>query len=192
VAAVLYEVAFGLLLGFSLTIPPGPMNAFIAAQAVRSFREGLTTGFGALSADLLLGGIVFGLHAEFDLAAAVRWVYLLGAAVMVALGVTIVRGASAHPPPPTSGVRTYSKAFGIGLANPFQIVWWLTAGLAFAYVGGWVLFVALFAAVAVWVVLFPWGVRSGTQQRPGFARAVVVASGAAVFAFAGYFLYLAL
>ena len=32
------DLGFGILLGFSLTIPPGPMNALIAARSVHSLR----------------------------------------------------------------------------------------------------------------------------------------------------------
>jgi threonine/homoserine/homoserine lactone efflux protein len=188
----LYELGFGLLLGFSLTIPPGPMNAFIASQSIHSFREGVTTGLGAMSADLLLGGLVFALHTEVDLTSGLRWIYFLGAAVMVYLGVGLLRAASGRPPPPTTGARTYSKALGLGASNPFQIVWWLTVGLGSAYLGGWVLFVGLFGAIAVWIVVFPWVVHTGTERRPGFARAVLIVSVVAIVAFAGYFLILAL
>jgi threonine/homoserine/homoserine lactone efflux protein len=192
VAPFVFELAFGLVLGFSLAIPPGPMNAFIASQPVRSFREGVTAGLGAMSADLFLGVLIYAVHSAVDLSAGLRWIYLAGAAVMVYLGVGVLRGASANPPPETTGLRTYTKALGLGVSNPFQIVWWLTAGLAFAYFGGWVLFVGLFGAIAVWVVAFPYAVHVGTEHRPKIARAVVVVSGIAIFAFAAYFLYLAL
>lgn len=190
--AFVFDLAFGLLLGFSLTLPPGPMNAFIASQSVRSFREGVTAGFGAMSADLLLGVLVFALHSEVDLSAGLRGIYLLGAGVMVYCGIGLLRGVSGHPPPETTGMRTYWKALGLGLSNPFQIVWWVTAGLAFAYLGGVVLFVALFGAIAVWVVAFPWAVHASTERRPQVGRAVVVGSGVVFFAFAAYFLFLAL
>lgn len=189
--APIFEFAFGLALGFSLTIPPGPMNAFIASQSVRSFREGVAAGLGAMSADLVLGVLVYALHSAVDLSAGLRWIYLVGAAVMVSLGVGVLRGMSGKAPPETTGLRTYTKAIGLGVSNPFQIVWWLTAGLAFAYFGGWVLFVGLFGAIAVWVVAFPGAVHAGTERRPGIARAVVVVSGIVIFAFAAYFLYLA-
>ncbi|MGA7476538.1 MAG: LysE family transporter [Thermoplasmata archaeon] len=191
-AAFVFELAFGLVLGFSLTIPPGPMNAFMASQSVRSFRDGVTAGLGAMSADLVLGVLVYALHSAVDLSAELRWIYLLGAGVMVYLGVSLLKGASGRPPPDTTGVRTYTKALGLGVSNPFQIVWWLTAGLAFAYFGGWVLFVGLFGAIAVWIVAFPWVVHAGTERRPSIARGVVVVSGVVIFAFAAYFLFLAL
>jgi arginine exporter protein ArgO len=44
----------GVLLGYSLAVPPGPMNALIAAWSLRSFRHGFAVGAGAMSADFLL------------------------------------------------------------------------------------------------------------------------------------------
>ena len=187
----LLELAFGVLLGFTLTVPPGPMNAFIASRAVRSFREGFVAGFGAMSADAVLGGLVFALHAEVDLSAALRWIYLVGAAVMVFLGVSLLRQSPEAARPGAGEARTYLKALGLGLSNPFQIAWWLTAGLGFAYLGGWVLFAGLFGAVGAWIVAFPWALHLGARRRPRVARAVVVASGVVIFAFAAYFLFLA-
>ena len=188
---VAFDLGFGLLLGFSLTIPPGPMNAFIASQSIRSFRGGVAAGCGAMSADLVLGVIVYGLHASVDLASEIRWIYLLGAGVMVYLGLGLLRGSSAPPVPETRGLRTYTKALGLGVSNPFQIIWWLTVGLAFAYLGGALLFVGLFAAIAVWITLFPWAVHRGTEHRPDVARAVLLVSGALIFVFAAYFVLLA-
>ena len=187
----LFDLAFGLLLGFSLTIPPGPMNAFMLARSVRSFREGVTAGLGAMSADLVLGVVVYSLRSALDLSSELRWVYLVGAAVMTYLGVGLIRARSESSAKETAGVRTYTSALGLGLSNPFQIVWWLTAGLAFAYFGGLVLFVGLFGAIAVWIVAFPWAVHLGTERRPEVARALVVVSAVVIFGFAGYFLFLA-
>ena len=190
--SVLFDLAFGLVLGFSLTIPPGPMNAFIVAHSVRSFRSGVTAGLGAMSADLVLGGVVYALRSVLDLSAEVRWVYLLGAAVMVYFGTGLLRKPRELSPSEVAGVRTYTSALGLGLSNPFQILWWLTAGLAFAYFGGLILFVGLFGAIAVWIVAFPWAVHLGTERRPELARVLIVVSAAVIFGFAGYFLFLAL
>jgi len=44
----------GALLGYSLAVPPGPMNALIAAWSLKSFRHGFAVGAGAMSADFLL------------------------------------------------------------------------------------------------------------------------------------------
>jgi threonine/homoserine/homoserine lactone efflux protein len=189
-----YDVAFlfGLVLGFSLTIPPGPMNAFIASQSVGSLRGGIITGFGAMSADLVLGIVAYALRTEIDLGSVIRWVYVVGAVVMAVFGYLLLRRRSDNAAEAASGLRTYSRAVALGVSNPFQIFWWLTAGLAFAYLGGLILFVGLFAAIAIWVVAFPYAVHLGTRRRPGLARGVLYASSAIMFAFAAYFAILAL
>jgi threonine/homoserine/homoserine lactone efflux protein len=187
----LYVLGVGLLLGFSLTIPPGPMNALIAARSVRSFRRGVTTGLGAMSADGILGVVVYVLSAAVDLTSLIRPIYALGCIVMGYLGYRLFRSRPSPVEPPDSPVRTYSSALLIGLSNPFQILWWLTAGLAFAYLGGWVLFVGLFGAIAVWIVAFPYALSIGAQRSPRVERGVTYGSGAVLIAFAAYFTVLA-
>ena len=186
-----YEIVVGLALGFSLTIPPGPMNALIASNAVRSLRGGILTGLGAMSADAVLGAAGFVLSSAADLRSVVREIYVLGAGVMGYYGLRLLL---ARDRPGASGIgdaRTYTTALGVGLSNPFQNLWWLTAGLAFAYQGGLALFAGLFGAIAVWIVVFPWGLRRGAERSPSFARAVSVVSAAILVVFAGYFAYLA-
>ncbi len=43
----------GLVYGFSLAIPPGPMNALIANRSLSTYREGFFTGLGALTTDFI-------------------------------------------------------------------------------------------------------------------------------------------
>jgi threonine/homoserine/homoserine lactone efflux protein len=184
-------VAFGALLGGSLAIPPGPMNALIAARSTRSWRAGTLTGLGALSADAVLGTLVFALASEIDLTAYIAYIYLLGAAVMVVLAILLLREPASASSSEPGGLATYSRALAIGLSNPFQIIWWLTAGVAFAYVGGAWLFAGLFGAISVWVVTFPWLVHSGSQRYPSARRWIVVGSAGLFLAFAAYFALLA-
>lgn len=186
-----YEFAFGLALGFSLTIPPGPMNALIASRTVDSFRRGVITGLGAMSSDLTLGVAVYLLQFEVNLGPVVRWVYALGCVVMAYFGYRILRPAPAVPTARSGGLRTYSAALAVGLSNPFQILWWLTAGLAFAYLGGVVLFAGIFGAIAVWIVAFPYLLRAGMQRYPRFGRAITLGSGVVMVVFAVYFAVLA-
>ncbi len=186
-----YEIGVGLLLGFSLTVAPGPMNALIASQSVRSWRAGFVTGLGAMSADAVLGGLVFALSAIVDFAAYLRWVYVLGCGVMAFMGYRLLVRRRVGSAPDHGPVRTYSTALAFGVSNPFQILWWLTAGLAFAYLGGLVLFAGLFGAILVWIVGFPYAVAAGARGSPRAEQWVTVGSGAILLAFAAYFAYLA-
>jgi threonine/homoserine/homoserine lactone efflux protein len=181
----------GVLLGFSLAVPPGPMNAWIAAVAARSYRGGVLTGFGAMTADALLGAAVFLVEQVADLRSVVRFVYALGAVIMAYLGARLLARptfASAELP----DQRTFARALALGLGNPYQILWWLTAGIAFAYLGGWVLLLGLFGAIGVWILVFPWVVHAGARRSPRVQVGVRIASAAILIVFAGYFGLLAL
>jgi threonine/homoserine/homoserine lactone efflux protein len=186
-----YLLLFGVALGFSLTIPPGPMNALIVSQTVVSLRRGILTGLGGMTADFVLLLLVYALRTAVDLASIVRFVYILGGAVMVYFGCRLLLRPPERATLDAGGIRTYSQAVLAGVTNPFQIVWWLTAGLAFAYLGGVILFLGLFAAIAIWVVTFPYALHLGIRRHPGVARAVLYGSGVLMFVFAAYFLLLA-
>jgi threonine/homoserine/homoserine lactone efflux protein len=187
-----YLLLAGLALGFSLTVPPGPMNALIARRTLRSLRTGITTGLGAMFADAILGTIIYTVRATVDLGAWVRWIEGIGAVVLAVLVVRLLRepAPTASPPPPDT--RVFTEALIVGLTNPFQILWWVTAGLAFAYVGGAALFVGLFGAIAVWVVVFPYVLREGVRRDARVPRAVALGSAVLLAGFAVYFLVSAL
>jgi threonine/homoserine/homoserine lactone efflux protein len=182
-----FLVVAGLVLGFSLTIPPGPMNALIANRTMRSLRAGIMTGLGAMTADALLGAVVYLVHARVDLGASVRWVEAIGAVVLALMVYRLLRETAAPAAPPPADVRVYSGALIVGITNPFQILWWVTVGLAFAYVGGAALFAGLFAAIAVWVVLFPYALTEGVRRDPRVPRFVAVGSAVMLGAFAMFF-----
>lgn len=189
---LLASAGFGLALGFSLAVPPGPMNALIASSAARSYRAGLLTALGAMSSDAVLGAVVLSLSTWIDLHAVVRPLDAVGAGVLAYFGLRLIWQPRAPAPSPAGIARTYSQGLALGLSNPFQILWWLTAGLAFARLGGAVLFVGLFGAIAVWVVGFPYAVHAGVRRYPRIDRGILVLSAAILFAFAGYFAALAI
>lgn len=47
-----YSLVAGILIGLSLAVPPGPVNAIIAAESVKkSYLNGMKVGLGAMTAD---------------------------------------------------------------------------------------------------------------------------------------------
>lgn len=189
--SVVGAAILGAALGFSLVVPPGPMNALILARSASSWRAGAATGAGALTADGILGAIVFTLRSIADLSSFIRVVYVLGSGVMVLLAYLLLRPRPHDAAAVLPSRTAYSQGLGLGLSNPYQIVWWLTAGVGFAYVGGSSLLVGLFGAIGIWVVTFPWVVRSGTRRFPAAEKWIRWASGSAMIGFAAYFAYLA-
>lgn len=190
--SLLFEAAFGVVLGFSLAAPPGPMNALLAARSAVSFRAGFLTGLGAFSADLILGLVVYLLQRELDVELVIRYVYVLGCGVMLFFAYRLFTSRPAPEETTRDRLSAYSSALGVGLSNPFQILWWLTAGLAFAYIGGAVLFGGLFGAILVWIVAFPFAVHTGVQRYPQTRQYIGWGSGALMVAFGVYFAILAL
>ena len=145
-----------------------------------------------MSADLVLGAVVYLLQSEIDLSGVVRYVYGIGAVVMAYLAYHLLVARHPDGGVEPGGLSTYSTAFAIGISNPFQILWWLTAGLAFAYMGGLLLLAALFGAIAIWIVAFPYAIHAGVRRYPRVERAVTIACGAILAGFAVYFAVLAL
>ena len=180
----------GLLLGYSLAVPPGPMNALIAAWSLRSFRHGFAVGAGAMSADFLLMlltlalyGVLKGLGRQFFAP-----FYAAGGLFFLYLAYKI---ATAKPPQEGSAgwghpLRGYLLGLSLGLVNPYQVGWWLTAGLSSIASFGVEWAAGLFLAILTWIIAFPAAVRSGWRLNSRltwltikfFSAAVLVVFGA--------------
>ena len=183
----------GFALGLTLAVPPGPMNGLIAAQTARGgLSAGILTGAGAMTADLILGGLVLGLGAAAVLAPYSREIDLVGAAVLVLFAIRLFRRRQQRLTTSAGRGRAYLAGLALGIGNPFQILWWLTAGLALVGSGGALLLVGLFAAIALWIVTFPLGLNGVLRRHPRAGEGLAMASALLLGAFAVLLLYLAL
>ena len=192
-AGLVETLAAGVLLGFSLAAPPGPMNALIAANTVHRGRgAGTLTGLGALSADAVLGFLVLGLGASRWLAPYRTELDLLGAGVLCLFAFKILRPRAAPAAPVGSMRSPYLLGLGLGISNPYQILWWLTAGLALVATGGAVLLLGLFGAIGVWIVSFPLGLHWISARRPRVQQSLTVGSGVLLLGFAALLVLLVL
>ncbi|ADN51001.1 lysine transporter LysE [Vulcanisaeta distributa] len=180
-----YDFMLGMVFGFLLAVPPGPMNALIAAEATRSPIHGTSVGLGAMSADGILMVITY-LFSRV-LGHYVYYLYFIGFAVMIYLAVSILR--STFSPRSSSGNRSvllnYFMGVSMGLTNPYQVFWWLTAGLSFMSIFGIFSIVGLFTAILIWVFTFPYAVYVGKVyggSKVDFAVKLVSALGIMAFA----------
>jgi threonine/homoserine/homoserine lactone efflux protein len=201
----------GILFGLALAAPPGPMNAVIAEESVlRGWRAGFKAGLGAMSADLVflalaLAGAVTVVQRAPTLQNAM---FLVGGTLMLYFAYGAVKGArESFRAAATPESRGFSKAFLLSLTNPYQILFWLTAGIglltpgrldvlsyasdALAGVvvvetGSRALIVGLFGGIVVWIVGFPAALNAAERRME--ALAPVVAYGSAVV-LAGFGLY---
>ncbi|MEZ0248212.1 MAG: LysE family translocator [Thermoproteus sp.] len=193
----LAQFAAGLALGYSLAVPPGPMNALIASWALRGFRHGVAVGAGAMTADFIFMLATFLLYAEvlsFVNSRYIAVIYLVGSFFLLYIAYKI---ASARPPDVKNGaaseraIRGYLLGLTLGLANPYQLGWWLTVGLSSINSFGLHWAAGLFSAIATWITSFPAAVRAGWRLNSrGTWLAIKAFSVVTLVAFGVYFVYL--
>ncbi|MEL9990456.1 MAG: LysE family translocator [Thermoproteus sp.] len=195
----LAQFAAGLALGYSLAVPPGPMNALIASWALRGFRHGVAVGAGAMTADFIFMLVTLLLYAEvlsFVNSRYIAIIYLVGSFFLLYIAYKI---ALARPPEVKNGaaseraIRGYLLGLTLGLANPYQLGWWLTVGLSSISSFGLYWAAGLFSAIATWITSFPAAIRAGWRLNSrGTWLAIKAFSVATLAAFGVYFVYLSL
>jgi len=202
----------GAALGLSLAAPPGPMNAVIAEESVlRGWDSGFRAGLGAMTADacffvLALAGVV----------AVVREAPLVQGAMVGVGGLLMLYFAYGAARDATGtfttdetddDTRGFRKAFALAITNPYQVIWWLTAGVRLldrqtmnvlsgvlgdaltVTTGGPIIVVGFFGGIALWITGFPAALVAAGRRVDSFAPAVAYLS-AVVLALAGVsFLY---
>ncbi len=207
----------GVVFGLALAAPPGPMNAIIAEESVlRGWTAGFKAGLGAMTADaifflLALAGVVTFLQ---RLPRVQEAMFLVGGLLMLYFAYGAVRDANRQfrsASIPES--RGFSKAFALSLSNPYQILFWLTAGvglltpghvdvLAYASdsladvlvveTGHPALVLGLFSGITGWIVGFPAALTTAESRIERLAPVVAYGSAVVLAGFGAYFLLAAL
>ncbi|MGA9402660.1 LysE family translocator [Haladaptatus sp.] len=209
--AALVSAFAGVVLGLSLAAPPGPMNAVIAEESVlRGWRSGFFAGLGAMTADacffvLALAGVVTVVRE----APLVRGLMVgVGGLLMLYFAYGAAKDATSTFTTDSvdEDARGFRKAFALAITNPFQIIWWLTAGVGLldpgqfdvlsglpghltVSTGGPIIIVGFFLGIACWITGFPAALSAAEKRIDSLAPAVAYIS-AGILALAGIsFLY---
>jgi len=212
----------GAAFGLALAAPPGPMNAVIAEESVlRGWSAGFRAGLGAMVADAcffigaLLGAVAVVrerplVHAAMVGVGGLLMLYFAyGAATELREGLA-GRGRSGGDRSPRGGEgKAFRKAFALALTNPYQIVFWLTGGVALlapgtldvlaplsgaladvfvVRTGSPALIVGLFGGIGVWIVGFPAALVAAERRVEAAAPLIAGASALVLAGFGGYFL----
>ena len=175
--------ARGLLLGFSIAAPVGPIGVLcIRRTLTQGWRIGFLTGLGAATADATYGAVAaFGLTALSNLLIAEQfWLRLIGGLFLLFLGArtfvakpaTVAANATAN-----SLTGAYSSTFLLTLTNPTTILSFaaIFAGFGVASSGSTlaagILVLGVFVGSALWWLLLSGGV---TLLRSRFRPAALV------------------
>jgi threonine/homoserine/homoserine lactone efflux protein len=150
----LYSLVAGVALGLSLGVPPGPVNAAIAAAAARrSYLDGIKIGLGAMTADatylvLTLIGVAVLLTGSL----ARNAISVVGGLILLYYAYATLKSykKSVEAPDSVGTGNHYLMGLVMGLTNPLGILWWVTAGAAF------VAMFNVFGVIGFMLGLFAW------------------------------------
>ncbi len=152
--------------------------------------KGTAIGLGAMTADATYLALILLVH-QIIPTALERPLALVGGSFLIFLGYSILRKEGSGFASMTG--RGYVSGVLVGLSNPYQLGWWLTAGLSMVDALGVASAAGFFGALLVWVILFPFSLNRITRRYGSyFPRAIRLVSGIAVIAFGLYFIGLAL
>lgn len=76
------------------------------------------------------------------------------------------------------------------MTNPYQVAWWVTAGLSFIGAFGLESVAGLFTAIIIWITAFPIAIHLGRRYGGGTAFTIIkITSALAILGFSAYFIY---
>jgi threonine/homoserine/homoserine lactone efflux protein len=168
----------GLLIGFSIAAPVGPIGVLCIRRTLADGRAtGLAVGLGAATADAVYGAIAgFGLTAISSLLVRQQGILrLVGGLFLCYLGVRTFLASPARDAARAGGagpglLGAFTSTFGLTLANPATILSFVAvfAGLGIAGAGSWreatVLVAGVFLGSAFWWLLLS-GVVGALRSR---------------------------
>ncbi len=183
----------GLLLGVSLAGPPGPVTAIMIQRAVRSAAKSFVVGLGAMTADFTLMVIILFLGTGIGILRFSRYIYIAGAIFFLYLAFATSRSNLNADGDKSRGRNGYIIGLTIGLINPLQIGWWLTAGLSVYGKFGLIPIAFLFIGIVIWTSFLSLFVKkTSVKYGKKVEFGVKIFSVASLAIFGVLFIYLAL
>lgn len=182
----------GIALGLSLAAPPGPINALMAAQAISSSRlSGFLVGLGAMTSDATFLAITYTLSGLLVLNETARGALsMVSFCLMILLAYLTWRASKRIDLTPKRSIHIpYLTGLTVGLTNPFQLSWWMSAGLSLISSIGLVIIIGFFTGILIWITSFPSVLSWAGRGRPWVYKGVVYFSIGLLVAFAAWFLY---
>ncbi|AFD00003.1 Putative threonine efflux protein [Methanocella conradii HZ254] len=189
----LYSLLAGIFIGLSLAVPPGPVNAIIAAESVkRSYLAGIKVGLGAMTADATFLFItLIGIAVLFTGETVKMMASVAGSLILAYMAVKILKG---HKKPlKESGKEDiknhYMTGVIVGITNPASILWWVTAGAALIANFNAPGIAGFFIGIFIWVSSFSITLHFAQKKVEWLYPVIMLASGLVLLFFSVMLLY---
>jgi threonine/homoserine/homoserine lactone efflux protein len=187
-------------LGLTVAAPIGPMSLLCINRTLRiGHPNGLVFGAGIAAADCTYAALAsFGLVGVSSvLAGAGHWLKILGAFLLIYLGVRLARGrpdTGTPAPIRNSGIGAFASAYGLTLANPPTILFFAGAFASVAALSSGIQSVTfsagVFAGSMLWWAVLTWIVSKYARVLTAGAMAWIGrVSGLVLIGFACYGLF---
>ncbi|BFH73186.1 LysE family transporter [Sulfurisphaera javensis] len=178
---IFYDYALGIIMGLSIAAPPGPINAMMAHESVKSSFHGTAVGAGAMTADFIFFWVSLFFKSLIPQSILVIF-YFIGGAYMLylAYGVLKIKGFK------TTIKGSYIKGLTTALVNPYQISWWIAFGIPMLQQFSIFIAPGFFTGIIIWIFLFP---KLINKIGENYVVAVKMFSFVVLLAFGIYILY---
>ncbi|MDA3054991.1 LysE family translocator [Campylobacter sp. VBCF_07 NA4] len=185
----------GILMGFGVSVPIGPINVLIMSYALQSYTKALCLGLGAMSADMVyLALSAFGISQLAKIPLVFAIISVFGACFLTYIAYGIYKSARNTPEIKSvelgSHAKIYSKGFFLNLLNPYVIMFWLSVSASVSSENFALSLLGLFVAILSWITLFPLVIYKNRARLPdSVARAFAYISTAILVFYAAKLLW---
>ena len=153
----------GILLGWGVAVPIGPLNVLIMSYAFKDYKRALCIGLGAMTTDMLyLTLLSFGLLHFLNSPVVLRFISLFGAAFLLYMAFGLIKDAKKEVVvrrdlKSESYIKIYIKGCLLNLTNPYVILFWLSMTAVMSANQGYFLvtLVGLVVGILSWITIFP-------------------------------------
>ena len=189
----LYSLVAGIALGLSLGVPPGPVNAAIAAAAARrSYVDGIKIGLGAMTADATyLVLTVIGVAVLLTGTLARNAISVIGGLILLYFAYATLKSyrKTTEAPDSVGTDNHYLMGLVMGLTNPLGILWWVTAGAAFVAMFNVLGVAGFMLGLLAWISCFSVFVHYAGKKVKIVYPAIIIGSGLMMLFFGLVLLY---
>jgi threonine/homoserine/homoserine lactone efflux protein len=189
----LYSIAAGMILGLTLAVPPGPVNALIATEAARrSWISGILADLGAMTSDMMfLILTVIGVTVLLTGSLARNIISVAGGLILLYFAIDTLKSykRTLQGSGEVKAGNPYVKGLAIGLTNPLGILWWVTAGAAFIALFNVLGVVGFLLGLLLWGCSFSIFVHYAGKKVKAVYPVVVIGSGLVMLICAMLLLY---
>jgi len=175
------SILLGIILGLSMAAPPGPVNAIMLNESLKSKIHGSSVGLGAMTADLIFYFISYNFR-NFIPKEFLKIIYITGGLLLIIISILIIRSKFNIN---TSPKGNYITGLSIGLTNPYQITWWLTIGIFMLENLGISSILGFFIGIVIWIIIFPF---ISNKYIRNYSKYIKILSFIIVLAFGSYIL----